>query len=206
MNRKPTFFTSDWHIGHSNVLLFDERPFKSIEEMHFKLIKNYNAIVPENGICYHLGDVGMAKGSIIKSVLDKLNGTKVLVLGNHDGNVNRMYNCGFDVVVHGAVLYIGGEEVTMTHCPLRGVFREDTSKMNGRTEGENWHKEHKHTKFSIPNRGQFHLHGHIHARKENKKPIKDGRQWDVGVCGNNYRPVHIKAVESWIATYKKDNK
>lgn len=204
--RKSIFFTSDWHIGHKKVLEFDERPFNDVEHMHESLIKRYNASVPEDGVCYHLGDVGMASVDMVRSVITRLNGIKILVLGNHDGNQNRMYNCGFDVVVYGATLYIAGEKLTLSHCPKQGVFREDTSKMHGHTLGENWHKEQKHTKFTVKDEGQFHLHGHIHARDNaNGKKVKDGRQWDVGVCGNNYSPVSYNSVESWISkTIKKE--
>ena len=172
--------------------------------MHRKLIKSHNAIVPEDGIVYHLGDVGMASVEVTKGVIDKLNGTKILILGNHDGNPNRMYNCGFDAVLYGATLYIAGEKVTLTHCPLRGIFREDTSEMRGHVEGQNWHRENDHVKFSIEDEGQFHLHGHIHSSKENGRLVKDGRQWDVGVCGNGFKPVSISQVESWISKEKRD--
>lgn len=203
-NRKPIFFTSDWHIGHANSIVFDERPFKDLEHMHEVLINNYNAIVPENGICYHLGDVGMASVAVLSEVLDRLNGTKVLVLGNHDGNVNRMFRLGFDVVLYGATMYIAGEEVTLTHCPLRGIFREDVTGMRGASEGDLWHGEHKQLRFSTTNRGQFHLHGHTHIRKSGD--VKLDKQWDIGVVGNDYRPVSIGKVESWIAKYKQKEK
>jgi len=198
-NRKPVFFTSDLHIGHKNCIGFDSRPFRDLEHMHKVLTNNYNAIVPENGVCYFLGDVGMTNIEILKEFIGKLNGTKVCILGNHDGNVNRMYNIGFDVVLYSATLYIAGERVTLSHCPLRGVFREDTSKMRNSEEGENWHGEFRHTKFSVENEGQYHLHGHLHSDKEG---MKSGKQWDISVVGNDYRPVSLSAVESWISRYK----
>jgi calcineurin-like phosphoesterase family protein len=204
--RKPIFFTSDWHIGHANSIVFDDRPFKDLDHMHQVLINNYNAVVPEDGICYHLGDVGMANVETLSGVLSQLNGTKVLVLGNHDGNVNRMYRLGFDVVLYGATLYIAGEEVTLTHCPLRGIFREDITGMRGVVDGDLWHGEHKQIRFSTEDRGQFHLHGHIHSSKANGKLTKDGKQWDIGVCANDYRPVSISKVESWISKYKQKEK
>ena len=204
--RKPIFFTSDWHIGHANSIVFDDRPFKDLDHMHQVLINNYNAVVPEDGICYHLGDVGMANVETLTGVLSKLNGTKVLVLGNHDGNVNRMYRVGFDVVLYGATLYIAGEEVTLTHCPLRGIFREDVAGMRGAVDGDLWHGESNQIRFSTENRGQFHLHGHIHSSKANDKLTKDGKQWDIGVPANDYRPVSISKVESWIAKYKQKEK
>ena len=205
--RPKIYFTSDWHIGHNNVLKFDERPFRDLDHMHETLVKNFNYYVPKHGITYFLGDMGLCSNGLLKSVIDQLNGTKILVRGNHDGNTYSMYNAGFDVVTDKAQITVGKEIVTMTHCPLYGVFREDTTGMRNATPGENWHKESKHKhRFSIEDFGQFHLHGHIHARgKANGKAIVDGRQMDVGVPGNNYKPVTLSDVESFIAKYKKEN-
>lgn len=199
------YFTSDWHIGHKNVLKFDQRPFENLDEMHETLIKNFNKMVPNHGITYFLGDMGLCTHGLLKTVIDQLNGIKVLVRGNHDGGMYSMYNAGFDVVTDKAQITIGKNIITMTHCPLKGVFREDTTNMRGAKEGENWHKEHRHKdRYSIEDFGQFHLHGHIHAGPANGKPVLDGRQMDVGVPGNNYKPVTLSQVESWIAKYNAE--
>ena len=205
MNKKPTFFTSDWHIGHENVLKFDERPFNNLEEMHQTLIIRYNSTVPDNGICYFLGDMGN-KSEEIKKVINQLKGTKVMILGNHDGGVTTMYNCGFDVVIYSAHLFVGDKKLTMSHCPLPGIKREDTSQMPN-SNNENWHGENrpKHKMSTVFNEGQFHLHGHIHSRKEKSqsKRILD-KQFDVGVPANKYTPVSLSEIESWIAKYNID--
>lgn len=201
-HRKSIHFTSDWHIGHANSIKFDERPFKDLDHMHRVLVNNYNAQVPPDGLCYFLGDIGLSSNETVGKILSELNGTKVLVLGNHDKKFNAMYELGFDVVLHGATIYIAGERVTMTHCPLRGVFREDVTGMRGAVKGDLWHGEHKQLAFSCTNEGQFHLHGHIHSGPANKKKRIDGRQMDVGAPANKYRPVSISEVESWIAKTK----
>lgn len=36
------YFTSDLHLFHKNVLKFDNRPFKSVEDMHLEIIKRWN--------------------------------------------------------------------------------------------------------------------------------------------------------------------
>lgn len=207
MNRKPIFFTSDLHIGHKNVLEFSNRPFKDLDHMHRVLINNYNAIVPENGLCYFLGDMGLCNNETLKNVVDQLNGTKVLILGNHDKGPNAMYDLGFDVVMYGAVLQIAKRRFTLSHCPLLGVYREDTKGMRGAVEGENWHGESRRSRarFTMPDYGQYHGHGHIHSPNGGKSKRILDRQFDVGVDANNYRPVSISRVESWIAKHIKEH-
>jgi calcineurin-like phosphoesterase family protein len=205
-NRKSIYFTSDLHFGHANSIKFDNRPFRDLDHMHRVLINNYNSVVPESGVCYILGDFGMMGSGDMKKIVNQLNGTKVLISGNHDKGHNSMYNVGFDVVLNSAELYISGERVTMSHCPLRGVFREDVSGMKGGIDGENWHGETRHYEYSLESRGQFHLHGHIHSPNGGKSTKILGRQYDVGVPANNYRPVSISDIEAFIAKVKKNEK
>jgi calcineurin-like phosphoesterase family protein len=199
---KNIFFTSDWHIGHANSIVFDNRPFKDLDHMHRVLINNYNSSVKENDICYFLGDVGFDRAST-GEVISKLNGTKVVIVGNHDFGYNALYDLGFDIVLHQATLFLGKNKITLSHCPLMGVYREDTEGMIGAIKGSNWHGEHKHQRFSVKDEGQFHLHGHIHSPNRGKSTKILDRQFDVGVPANNYRPVSLSAIESWIANYKK---
>ena len=46
------FFTGDLHFGHENVIAFDDRPFKSVEEMDAELIKRWNAKVGKDDLVY----------------------------------------------------------------------------------------------------------------------------------------------------------
>lgn len=196
---KSIFFTSDFHIGHKKVLEYDERPFKDLNHMNRVLINNYNNTVKEDSVCYFLGDMGLCNQNYLHSVISQLNGTKVLILGNHDRKMEAMYKAGFDVVMYNATLYIANERVTLSHCPLKGVFREDTTKMRNYVEGENWHGEFRHHKYTVADEGQYHLHGHTHCKPETKIM---GKQFDVGVVANNYFPVHIGQIEKWAVFHK----
>jgi len=204
-NRKRIFFTADWHVNHKNVLDFSNRPFTDVDHMHRVLINNYNSVMTENSVCYFLGDVGLAGSDIMTKVFRQLKGTKCLILGNHDKKHNAMYNIGFDLVLNAAKLYISGEPVTMSHCPLLGLYREDTSNMNGTSSFENWHGESRESRkpFTLQDEGQYHLHGHIHSPNNGKSVKELKKQFDVGVDANNYRLVSISEIESWIARHKR---
>lgn len=201
MKRRAIFFTSDWHIGHQNVLKLSKRPFKDLDHMHKVLINNYNACVPVDGICYFLGDMGLCNAETLKGVISQLNGTKVLILGNHDKGTEAMYKLGFDVVLYGANIQIARNKVTMSHCPLLGVYRENTEGMTGSDGSENWHGEKRDSRmrFTLVNHGQFHLHGHIHSPNGGRSDKIEGRQCDVGVDANKYMPISISKIESWIS-------
>jgi calcineurin-like phosphoesterase family protein len=200
---KKIFFTSDLHHGHRKSLEFDKRPFTDLFHMHRVLMNNFNNTVPKDGLTYFLGDVGFSKGDELRDFVTKLNGTKVLVLGNHDKGANAMYNVGFDVVLYGAKLVIASQIVTLSHCPLKGLYREDTAGMKGGAVGENWHGEsrEKFACYTQENFGQFHLHGHVHSPNGGKSQKILDKQFDVGVVANNYTPVNISVIESWIAKY-----
>ena len=194
------FFTSDWHIGHKNVLEFDKRPFRDLDHMHQVLINNFNSTVPVGSVTYFFCDMGLCSGDILKSVMTQLNGTKVLVRGNHDGTHNKMFSLGFDVVLNRAAIVVAGKMVTMSHCPITGIYREDTKSFE-KYSGENWHGESKNWQFTVPNEDQFHLHGHIHSPNGGKSQKILERQFDVGVVANAYRPVSIAQIESWVSKY-----
>ncbi len=86
-----TFLIADTHFGHANILTFKRnnglplRDFPNIDEHDELLIDNWNSVVSTNDKVYHLGDVGFKSFSKLGYILERLNGTKVLIKGNHDG-------------------------------------------------------------------------------------------------------------------------
>ena len=78
------FVISDTHFFHKNILEFEKeaRPFSSVEEMNETLVDNWNRVVGHKDVVWHLGDVLFGKDNFY--ILDRLNGRKNLVLGNHD--------------------------------------------------------------------------------------------------------------------------
>lgn len=205
MNRKSkVYFTSDWHLGHAKSIEFDQRPFENLEHMHKVLINNYNSTISKYSVCYFLGDIGYKNA--LKEVIPQLNSnTKIYIRGNHCKHMsdNFLYDCGFSAVFYSATIKVGQTLVTMSHCPLMGVWREDVTGMKGAEAGEPWHGANRHQEYSMMNLGQFHLHGHIHSgpHRSDKKTILD-KQFDVGVCAHGFKPINIRVIESWIAKHK----
>lgn len=78
-----TFYTSDLHFGHANIIQYCNRPYASVNEMNDALVANWNSVVGEGDIVYVLGDFAMNRGAALHWV-SKLNGSKVLIIGNHD--------------------------------------------------------------------------------------------------------------------------
>jgi len=57
------------------------RTFSDVHDMNETMVQNWNKIVTDTDIVYHLGDVYFGKGH---EVLSRLKGRKRLILGNHD--------------------------------------------------------------------------------------------------------------------------
>ena len=83
------FLVSDTHFGHEKTCTVFKRadgtplrPFANAEEMNEIMIQRWNERVRPNDKVYHLGDVVINRKFL--SVLDRLNGDKVLIKGNHD--------------------------------------------------------------------------------------------------------------------------
>jgi len=106
---------SDHHLGHTNVIKYCSRPFKNVNHMDHCLINNWNAVVKDNDLVIHLGDLSFVSGNY----LHHLNGKILLVKGNHD---NKMYDPLFYNVVKHLSVEIGGYKCFLRHRP---VFPDD---------------------------------------------------------------------------------
>lgn len=83
-----TFITSDTHFGHNGMVNFlrDDssklRPWTTTEEMDEYMVQAWNSKVGPKDTVIHLGDVVINRKSL--PTVGRLNGTKILVKGNHD--------------------------------------------------------------------------------------------------------------------------
>ena len=112
------YLISDTHLNHRNIIEYENRPFKSIEEMNDTIIKRWNATVKPEDTIIHLGDICLGKESILNYLIPNLNGHKILLKGNHDCKSNHFYlNCGFDEVYNTMWLDYMGLKIFLSHYP-----------------------------------------------------------------------------------------
>lgn len=78
------FFISDTHFGDENIFKYENRPFENIQQMDEEIIKRWNETVNQEDTVFHLGDFSVYDFEKNKEILSKLNGKKILVMGNHD--------------------------------------------------------------------------------------------------------------------------
>lgn len=116
-----TFLISDTHWGHANILTFKRQDgsllragFENIQDHDQKLIDNWNSVVSPEDKVYHLGDVGFTNFTHIQRIFQALNGTKVLIKGNHDNFKMSQYALIFKDVR--ATHQLNG--LILSHIPL----------------------------------------------------------------------------------------
>lgn len=113
------YYISDLHIGHFNILHFDNRPFATVEEMEQVLISNWNSIVTNQDTVYILGDFCWGKEPEWIRILGKLNGNKVLIQGNHDlKNISSNLRIKFADIKNYKEIDDNGRTVIMCHYPI----------------------------------------------------------------------------------------
>lgn len=106
------FITADHHFNHENIIKYCKRPFKTVEEMNEFMIEKWNEKVGKEDLVIHLGDFALGDRKKVKEIKERLNGTVILIPGNHDHKIMRDY--GF-IIVEG---FIRIKNLILTHRPL----------------------------------------------------------------------------------------
>ena len=121
------FYTADLHLGHKNVIDFDNRPFSSVEEMDETIITNWNNIVSNRDTVYIIGDFALTKEEQAIQYLRALNGKKILIKGNHD-HITRDISKYFIEISDYKEIKFDGKRVILCHYPMP-FYRSDYSDM-----------------------------------------------------------------------------
>lgn len=166
-------FISDLHLGHTR-LITALRGFSSAEEHDEHIVYNWNKKVHKKDSVWILGDITMEKP--FYDILDRLNGVKNVVGGNHDlpehtkelmKHINKYCGCldyrGFHV----------------SHVPIHpNEIQDTTGKKN----------------FYLAN-----IHGHVHEHHvvDNNGDI-DVRYINVSAESVNYTPVLFSDIVKYV--------
>jgi len=86
---KNVWFTSDFHLNHHNIIKYDNRPFSSVEEMNYVILKNFNSKVKDKDDVYYIGDFSFSI-EVGVDFLKHANGNWTFLLGNHDQKLKRI--------------------------------------------------------------------------------------------------------------------
>jgi calcineurin-like phosphoesterase family protein len=105
-------FIADLHLSHTSMAT--RRGFSTVEEHDEYIIAKWNSVVNKRDITYILGDITMEK-SAPYHLLDRLNGLKHVIMGNHDRRQDVKKLLEHVESVAGMVSYKG---VILTHCPI----------------------------------------------------------------------------------------
>ncbi len=113
-----TWFASDTHFAHANIIEYCKRPFANVEEMNRAMVEKWNARVKPSDEVYHLGDFSFGPAENIAKFLALLNGQVTLVRGNHDRSLKRMSSFKFGAVLDSLPCSMQGHRLLLSHKPI----------------------------------------------------------------------------------------
>lgn len=173
-----TWIISDTHFGHNRIVKFLRkdgtklRPWEDIKEHDQALIKNWNSVVKPEDKVYHVGDLGLTNATHLLRIMNCLNGTKVLIKGNHDTLKLSQYQQVFKDVR--AYHQLNG--ILLAHIPIH------PSSLGG------W-------------RGQIHGHLHadrvILNSTNSGEEVLDPRYYNVSCEQINYTPINFDVINKY---------
>lgn len=173
-----TFFTSDLHFFHKNIIRFDNRPFTSVEEMNETLIRNWNRKVKDDDLVYILGDISWGNDDETCAIFKRLKGRKVLIKGNHDRVHGKIKDYFEEITDYKEITLPGNKHIVLCHYPI--VF------------------------FNRHHYGAYMFYGHVHNSHEwnmteNYKFELEQldircNMFNVGTMVHNYEPVTFEEI------------
>ena len=180
-----TFFTSDLHFGHNNIVKFDNRPFNNVLEHDDELIRRWNNKVSNGDVVYVLGDLFWkpTEKYTAEDILKKLNGQIILIKGNHDKWVKGTHKNLLAGIKDYDDIKVQLEDGTIKRCVLSHYFMP---MYNGHYYGG------------------IHLHGHSHVTEEAVEEFRIAEElnksgipneiYNVGCMYWNYKSVTLDEI------------
>lgn len=176
------WFTSDSHYNHGNICKATSqwdnksktRDFKSLKGMNGVLVDAINELVTEDDYLFHLGDFAFGGVEAVRDFRGQINCKNLhLILGNHDYRIKEdvdLIQGEFSSVHEYLLLKVKkgnlDQLIVLCHYPIAS-----------------W--------YGIC-QGVVHLHGHLHLPPHLR--IHNNMSMDVGVEGNNFKPISMEEV------------
>lgn len=117
-----TYFISDLHFNHFNILDFERPHFRTMTEHNNYVVDAYNSIINDEDTVYILGDLGsdIHPMETVRALCSKLKGNKILILGNHDKRTNPSFyeEWGIFKEVHKFPIYLN-RRIVLSHEPVQ---------------------------------------------------------------------------------------
>lgn len=200
--QREIFFTSDLHFGHAKVIEYSNRPFKSVEEMDERLIKNWNQQAGPEDTIIVVGDFFMYhKKEKLREIMSRLNGYKILVRGNHDMTAPEMFNIGFHHVCESMTMRIANETVNISHYPYRTPwYKVKFYNFLNKLFPKRFFKPRVFA-MQLKSDGRFLIHGHTH---DESQAIPERRMIHVGTDAWGYKLVPFAKVANIIGAIKNN--
>lgn len=179
---RDIWVTSDSHYNHANIIKFIDyngnrtRDFDDVDQMNERILDRWNSVVKPGDIVYHLGDVFFGDREKFKRDWPKFNGSKRLVVGNHD-DITFLSSGGFFKKVLMWRMF-PEYNLMLSHVPLHisSLYRgaDHTAPM-------------------------LNVHGHIHTMASPEGPYRC-----VCVEQTDYTPVNIEDLGAEATKFRAD--
>jgi len=170
------FCTADTHWDHEKILQYCSRPFGSVKHQQSAMISSWNNTVSPDDLTYIVGDMWFNVDDIrrLHRLLKKLNGRKILILGNHD-NIKPFTYVSFGIEsVH----------TSLTLQPSETGFNHVT------------YLAHDPAVYTALPEDSFMVCGHVHGLFKTSKGCVN-----CGVDVWNYKPVHLEVLHELYLDY-----
>ena len=175
------WFTSDWHLGHSNIIKYCNRPFANVDEQDKAILDNFFSVVKKGDTVYFLGDLSFHVRTIKDTLMTiAMAGIDFNVLvGNHDDadGIARFSKHRLQKNVYRMMdIEIDRQPVTLCHYPM--------------------------LTFNRSHHGAWQLYGHHHngGFHRDLPAAVQGKRMNVGVDIHNFMPVSWDQVKAFMAT------
>ncbi len=159
------WYTADPHFGHSRIIEFCKRPYRSTEDMNAALIRNLQNCVDFDDDLWILGDFAFGQSTDaarFENWFHQIPGRKHLIVGNHDDEAVAMLP--WDSIADLKEIKDGAQSLVLCHYPMI-----------------TWNGAH---------RGALQLFGHVHDQWAGSR-----NSVNVGVDQWDFRPVQISDIQ-----------